>query len=245
MRKDEIFRNALNNYNYHQVVVVKQLDKNGNVVGVYHREWDNVFDDFGKQVSRATYVSPVSLKRISVGEEEATRFEQTLFTTEVGAGYDFEYLDHTLVDKITAYVFSVRPKQIEPGKHYFQGTIWVDDQDLQVVKADGRRVPAIRSVENGVIRETLFPHFVEYRQQIDGKYWFPTVDFSDDTLQFAFGSVHVEVLVKYSNYRSFGAESRVMSSESDLELPVISHQDDAKNSASRVLGRRHRAGRTK
>jgi len=106
-------------------------------------------------------------------------------------------------------------------------------------------VPAIRSVENGVTRETLFPHFVEYRQQIDGKYWFPTVDFSDDTLQFAFGPVHVQVLVKYSNYRSFGAESRVMSSESDLELPVISHQDDAKNSASRVLGRRHRAGRTK
>ncbi|PYV24425.1 MAG: hypothetical protein DMG24_11550, partial [Acidobacteria bacterium] len=65
----------------------------------------------------------------------------------------------------------------------------------------------------------LFPHFVEYRQQIDGKYWFPIVDFSDDTLQFAFGRVHVQVSVKYSTYRSFGAESRLMSSESDLAVP--------------------------
>jgi len=217
--KDAIFRKALNNYSYHQAVVVKQIDENGKVVGVYHREWDNVFDDNGKQISRATYAPPASLKRISIKEEGATGFEQILFTSEVGADCDFEYLDHVQVDKITAYVFSVRPKQIEPGKHYFEGTIWVDDQDLQVVKADGRRVPAMRAVDNRTIRETLFPHFVEYRQQIDGKYWFPTVDFSDDTLQFAFGRVHVQVSVKYSTYRSFGAESRLMSSESDLAVP--------------------------
>jgi hypothetical protein len=219
LRKDEELRRVLNNYNYHQLVIIKQLDKKCNVVGSYHREWEVVFDDKGTKVSRVTYTKPASLKRIRVTEDGAQPFDQTLFSTEVRQDYEFKYLDHVPVDKVTAYMFSARPRKIGSGKHYFEGTIWVEDQDLQVVKVDGRRVPPLRTVKRGIVEETLFPHFVEYRQEVDGRYWFPTVDFSDDTLQFAFGPVHVQVLERYSDYKLFGAESQVMSAMSNLIFP--------------------------
>ena len=219
LRKDEAFRRSLNNYNYHQLVMIKQLDEKRNVVGIYQREWDVVFDDRGNKISRVTDTKPASLKRIHVTEDDAQSFDQTLFSTDIRQDYEFKYIDHIRADKVTAYVFSARPKKIEPGKHYFEGKIWVEDQDLQIVKVEGKRVPSLRTAKRGLIEETLFPHFVEYRQQVDGTYWFPTVDFSDDTLQFAFGRVHVQVLVQYSNYRPFGAESHMMTSMSRLIFP--------------------------
>jgi len=212
LRNDELFREALNNYTYRQIVTVKQLDERRRVIGVYRREWDIVFDDQGRKISRETYAPGISLARIRITQKDAEYFGQALFPTDVLPEYDFAYLDHVQVDKITAYVFSVGPKKMEPGRHYFEGRIWVDDQDLGIVKVEGRQVPLLKSVQNGVITETLFPHFVEYREQIDGRHWFPTVAFSDDTLQFAFGPAHVQVLVRYSNYKAFGAESHVISS---------------------------------
>ena len=234
--KDEAFRTALNNYNYHQLVIIKQLDESRNVVGVYHREWDVVFDDRGRKISRVVYAKPGTLKHIAVTEDNTQYFEQALFPTETRQDYDFKYVDHVRADKVTAYVFSARPKKIEPGKHYFEGTIWVEDQDLQIVKAEGKRVPSLRTAKRGLIEETLFPHFVEYRQQVDGTYWFPTVDFSDDTLQFAFGRVHVQVLVQYSNYRPFGAESHMMTSMSRLIFPGNTSDGQLAESGAPIVG---------
>jgi hypothetical protein len=219
LRKDDALRKALKNYNYHQLVTVKQLNEKRNVVGIYQRGWDVVFDDQGRKISRVSYTKPASLRHIRVSEDNSRYFEQALFPTEIQQDYEFKYLSHVALDKVTTYVFSAGPTRIEPGKHYFEGTIWVEDQDLQVVKADGKCVPSLRTIQRGIVEETLFPRFVEYRQQVDGTHWFPTVDFSDDTLQFAFGHVHVQVLVEYSQYRPFGAESHVMSSMSNLILP--------------------------
>ncbi len=82
-----------------------------------------------------------------------------------------------------AYVFEVSPKKIEKDKRYFEGTIWVDDRDLQIVKTYGKAVPDRRSGDN----ENLFPKFETYREQIDGEYWFPTYTRIADTLDFKSG----------------------------------------------------------
>ena len=55
--------------------------------------------------------------------------------------YDIKYLGHVKVDEITAYVFCIRPKEIEKNRQYFQGVVWVDDRDLQIVKSEGKQVP--------------------------------------------------------------------------------------------------------
>src|SRR5207248_8620511 len=102
------------------------------------------------------------------------------------------------------YVFDVTPKFLSDKSRldalkrsnseggYFEGRIWVDDQDYQIVKARGKSVPQFKQ---------RFPTFETYREQIDGRYWFPTYSYADDTLTFGSGEViHIRLRVKYSDF---------------------------------------------
>ena len=109
------------------------------------------------------------------------------------------------VDEITAYVFSIRPKEIKKGRLYFQGTVWVDDRDLQIVKSEGKSVPEVRKG-----KENLFPRFITYREQIDGKYWFPTFTIADDKLYFSSGAVRIKQVIRYTDYKQFKAKTRIL-----------------------------------
>src|SRR6266478_5570018 len=44
------------------------------------------------------------------------------------------------VDELSTYVFDVAPKKLEKNQRFFQGRIWVDDKDLNIVKSDGKAV---------------------------------------------------------------------------------------------------------
>ena len=80
----------------------------------------------------------------------------------------------------------------------------MDDRDFQIVKTEGRSVPDTRKG-----RENLFPKFVTYREQVDGRYWFPTYTRADDFLHFKSGDVRVRIILKYSDYKRFGAKTRI------------------------------------
>ena len=108
-------------------------------------------------------------------------------------------------DEIDCFVFDVAPKTIEKGQRYFQGQIWVDDKDLQVVKTYGKAVPDIR----GKGPENLFPRFETYREQVDGLYWFPTYTRAVDTLQFSSGAQRIRQIIKYDNYKKFQADVKL------------------------------------
>jgi len=110
-----------------------------------------------------------------------------------------------MVDEIDCFVFDVAPKTIEKGQRYFQGQIWVDDKDLQVVKTYGKAVPDIR----GKGPENLFPRFETYREQVDGLYWFPTYTRAVDTLQFSSGAQRIRQIIKYDNYKKFQADVKL------------------------------------
>jgi hypothetical protein len=100
-------------------------------------------------------------------------------------------------------VFAIKPKQIVAGKRYFSGTAWVDDQELQIVKTYGRPMGKKRNAGS------QYPKFETYREQIDGKYWFPTYTVSTDTLVFDNSIVPIKMTIKYQDYKRFGAESDI------------------------------------
>src|SRR5205085_3366536 len=106
----------------------------------------------------------------------------------------------------SAYVFDVAPKTIEKKQRYFQGRIWVDDTDLQIVKSYGKAVPEGRT-KKGV--EQAYPQFETFRENIEGHYWFPTYTRSDDELHFTGGAVHIRMTVRYANYKRFGATIKI------------------------------------
>ncbi|HYO81455.1 MAG TPA: hypothetical protein VES20_08650, partial [Bryobacteraceae bacterium] len=103
------------------------------------------------------------------------------------------------------YVFAVKPKSMEPGKRYFSGQIWVDDRDLMIVKSYGRSIGVLKKNE-----DQQFPKFETYREQIDGKYWFPTYTTANSLLHFKDNTVRIRQTVKYEDYKQFGAESRII-----------------------------------
>ncbi|MBI1983823.1 MAG: hypothetical protein HYS61_06460 [Acidobacteria bacterium] len=206
--KEKLFKEARDNYTFHQINKVQQLDPDGNTVGVFQQEWDILYDDGGGRIERVTYAPPDTLKGLIVTKEdlESMRNVQPFVLTSDELGeYDVKYLGHVKVDEITAYVFSIRPKQLVKGRVYFQGTVWVDDRDLQIVKSEGKTVPEMKTKKG----ENLFPRFTTYREQIDGKFWFPTYTLADDTLYFAHGPIRIKQVIKYTDYKQYKATTKI------------------------------------
>ena len=104
-----------------------------------------------------------------------------VLTTEDLPKYDVTYVGRQKVDELETYVFEAKPKTLEKGKRYFQGKVWVDRQDLQIVLVNGITVP--QDKRRG--HEDLSPPFTTYYEQVDGKYWFPTYTKAEGNLHFA------------------------------------------------------------
>ena len=126
-----------------------------------------------------------------------------LTTGEIGE-YDIRYLGKQNADEIPCYVFAVKPKKMVQGKRYFEGQIWVDDRDLQIVKTYGKGVGLLKKGS-----DNQFPKFETYREQVDGKYWFPTYTTANDTLHFQSGPQRIKMTVKYEDYKRFEGRSTI------------------------------------
>ena len=120
--------------------------------------------------------------------------------------YHVRYLGRENIDEIGCFVFAVKPKKLEAGKRYFQGQVWVDDRDLQIVKSYGRGT-GVR--KKGV--DFRYPKFETYREQVDGKYWFPTYTIANDVLQFDTGqNTRIKQVVTYSDYKQFKSDTNII-----------------------------------
>jgi len=202
------FKAERDNYTYTQEVLVEDVAPNH---GEYRLTSDIVFTPAGKRYEQVTFAPASSLVDFSLSPEDARDLENVqpfVLTAEDLPKYDVQYVGREKIDDLNTYVFRVAPKKIEKGQRYFQGTLWVDDQDLAVVKSDGKAVPDLK--------ENLFPRFVTYRENIAGKFWFPTYTHADDILHFSSGDVHIRMTVRYKNYKRFGSTIRLGESK---ELP--------------------------
>lgn len=210
--KEAEFKLARDNYSYKQTVVVRDYKENGRPGGEYRRNSEVIFLDSGERFEKVTYEPPSTLSRISITREDLHDIESIqpfVLTTEDLPQYVIEYRGKEKIDELTTYVFEVRPRKIQKGLRYFQGTVWVDDVDLQIVKTRGKAVPDLRD-DRG---ENLFPVFETYRENIDGKYWFPTYTRADDTLRFSSGPVRITILIRYSDYKKRAVTSRIVGAE--------------------------------
>jgi hypothetical protein len=199
--KELEFRAARANYAFRQEVRVQELGTSDRVVGEYQTSTDIYFDEKGKRAERIVYAPQPTLRRISMTKEDLQNLRDiqpfVLTSDDIGK-YNLKYGGREKIDEIGTYVFDVSPKVMEKGQLYFEGKIWVDDQDFQIVKTYGKPVPDLISKDN----ENLFPRFETYREQIDG-YWFPTYTRSLDTLDFSSGAVKIRQIVRYTNYKRF------------------------------------------
>jgi len=205
--KEAEFREARNNYTYRQSVKMEELDAGGNPSGGKWEEVDDIiFTPEGKRMEKVVYAPVISLAHLTLTPQDVQDLRDVqpfvLTTTDVGE-YNVNYLGREKLDEIGCYSFSVKPKKMDTGKRYFEGEIWVDDRDLQIVKTYGKGV--------GLVSKTnQFPKFETYREQIDGKYWFPTYTHADDTLHFPDGSSQrIKMTVQYRDYKRYEGRSTI------------------------------------
>ncbi len=162
-----------------------------------------VFDDKGVRdvqiLRRADNLRSVSFTRED--EEVIDNLQPFALTTKELPFYDLNYEGKERVDELTCYVFAVKPKSTKGNKIYFEGKIWVDDEDLQIVRTVGKPVPQKKN--------NLFPDFETIRQMIDSKYWFPVWTHADSQLHFPGQTVRVEETITYDDYKHFGSKATI------------------------------------
>ena len=208
--KEKQFKEAREQYTWRQDVMVETPEDGGR----YRMVTDILFDDRGKRVEQVVLAPQSSLQLVQLTREDLDDIEKRLpfvLTSDEIGEYDILYVGQQQEDELHTYVFDVAPKHIDKGKRYFQGRIWVDNQDFQIVKTRGKNVPDIVSKSG----ENLFPPFTTWRQTIDSQdgtgqtYWFPAYTKTDADLHFKTGDVHIVQIVKYTNYKRFGSKIKI------------------------------------
>ncbi len=87
------------------------------------------------------------------------------------AHYDFGYVHREFLGDVRCIVFDVTPKK-GSGKGRFQGRIWVEDQDFNIVRMNGTYVP---HPENA-----YFFHMDSWRINAVAGYWVPAYVYSEE-----------------------------------------------------------------
>lgn len=213
--KEKEFAQARENYTWRQTVIVQTLDGD-TVDGEFKQVYDVLFDTKGRRTQQVVFAPQNTLQRVSMSPSDYQDIENRLpfvMTTDDLPEYNVLYVGKQKEDELGTYVFDVAPKTMDKGKRYFQGRIWVDDRDFQIVKTHGLNVPQIHKKNN----EDLSPPFTTWREQVDGRYWFPTYTLADDTLHFSNQDVRIKEIVKYQNYKRYGSNVKITYEGQEVE----------------------------
>ncbi|HEV2800425.1 MAG TPA: hypothetical protein VGW12_08010 [Pyrinomonadaceae bacterium] len=214
--KEATFRTALNQYSFKREAIVQTIGMGGQISGEYKRVSRFVFDDSGKRYEKIEQFPIPTLTEIELSAEDLEDLSgvQTFALEPAKINfYNIKYVGKEKIDDLNLYVFDVEPKVMpDPKKtkeRFFKGRVWVDDVDLQIVKVRGKGVPEKKNER--------YPTFETYREQVDGKFWFPTYTYADEELVFNNGSVvHIRMRITFSDFARPRAKVKVLDEGQDI-----------------------------
>lgn len=208
--KETRFRRALNSYSFKRDALIQTLGMGGQVTGEYHRVSQFTFDDQGNRFEKISFFPMPSFGGVTQEDlEDLGGISPFALEPAMIDRYNIKYVGKEKIDELNLYVFDVSPKVLpDPKKikdRLFLGRIWVDDQELQIVKTRGKGVPETKI--------NKFPNVETYREQIDG-YWFPTYSYADEELIFDNGEpLHIRLKVRYTDFALAKADVKVIELE--------------------------------
>lgn len=224
-KKESELREIWKEYAYTQESKLQVIGPADTISGEYYQVSEFVFNDAGTRIERIIKAPPSTLDQagLTMTAEDKNSFinlQPFALAAEDLPNYFVSYVGKEKVDELNTYVFDVIPK-VMSNKHeldrlrkqqiegkFFQGKIWVDDQDLQIVKTAGKTVPEFKQ---------RFPKFETYRENIDQRFWFPTYTYGDDNLEFDNSRIHVRMVVKYKNYRHFQSDVKILNDTEEVK----------------------------
>lgn len=214
--KEGEFRNALKSYAFRRKAVIQTIGMGGQVTGMYRRDSFMSLTGDGTRIEKILFFPMPTMKEITITPtdlEDLGGVNPFALEPAVVPQYNFVYVGKEKIDELDLYVFDVSPKVVPTVKskiRLFSGRIWVDDADLQIVKSKGKAVPEDKN--------NKYPIVETWRENVDGKYWFPSFSTSDDELVFDNGSaVKFRMRVNYTGYNVGKSEVRILDDEETVE----------------------------
>lgn len=210
--RESLFREALGNYSFDRSAVIRTIGMGGQFTGEYRRDSTLTFTSSGERFERIKFAPVSTLTEIEVTAadiENMGGIDPFAIEPRQASKYNFTLLGKEAIDEIDTYVFEVTPKVVPQFKkgveRLFSGRVWVEDRDYNIVKTKGKAVPE---------GDERFPMMETWRENVDGKYWFPAYISSNDELVFKSGQVvKMWVRVKYNKYAVGRTDVRVVEEE--------------------------------
>lgn len=193
--KEDASALAFRTYTYKLAVRVVEYNAKGEAAGESQLVSEVYTKETGERVGRPVEEPTSELNTVNFTLGDLVEFASLpMFplTTDQLFKYDIVYVGKQKVDEIDAYAFNIKPKNVDRRDRRFEGVVWVDDRDLEVVKTYGKFVTE-------VISDEPFALFETYREVVNGMR-LPTYVRSDGEKKVGEATVSLRLTLRYSDY---------------------------------------------
>jgi hypothetical protein len=218
-KKEEVYQAARPRYAYRKTIRIQEFGPDGRPTGEYTATYDAVRSADGQLYERAIAAPESTLQYIQFDPEDAqllTRIPAYPVTANQLTKYNLQYLNTEKVDEVDCYIFQVSPKTLDRQRPLFDGVIWIDQKYLEVVKTYGKWVTDLGEMHPPTLP---FGMFETYRENVDGKYWFPDYSRAEGTYKMQDRDIPIRVTIKWTNFKPFPPQPVLPNSPSSPAQP--------------------------
>ena len=205
--KEDQYLTARAGYGYRKTTRIDEFDHEGRLIGQFLSVSETIRAPNGRVVNKVVEHPQSSLHLVPLEPEDAKELDRIppfpLVSSQLPK-YNLKYIGEEQIDEINCYIFQVKPKGVDRTTAYFDGIAWVDQKYLEVVKTYGKWVNELGDVH---IANLPFTTYETYRENVDGKYWFPSYQRSDDTVHLKEGDFPVRLVIKWAEFKVLPAAS--------------------------------------
>jgi hypothetical protein len=204
-KKEEVYQGARPTYAYREFIRIQEFGPDGRPGGEFTATYDAVRSGDGQLYERAIAAPEFTLQYLTFEPEDAQKLAHLpvyALTTSQLSRYNLQYLNTEKIDEVDCYIFQVAPKTLDRRQAQFDGVVWVDQKYLEIVKTYGKWVTDLGPLHPPTLP---FDMFETYRENVDGKYWFPDYARADATYKMKDYDVPIRVTIKWTQYKPFAA----------------------------------------
>jgi hypothetical protein len=206
-QKEEEYFAARPQFAYRKTIRIQEFAPDGSPAGEYTATYDAARTSDGKLYEKAIAAPQSTLEYLQLEPEEVQQLFRIpaypVLASQL-AKYSLQFLGSERVDEVDCYIFQVKPKTLDRQHPYFDGIIWVDQKYLEVVKTYGKWVTDLGEIHPPTLPFTMFE---TYRENVEGKYWFPNYTRSESFVKLKDRDVPIRFTVKWTNFKPYGPVS--------------------------------------
>jgi hypothetical protein len=220
-QKEDEYMTARPGYGFRKTIRIDEFDREGRLVGQFLTVSEAIRAPNGRVVNKVVEHPQSSLHLVPLEPEDVKELDRLppfpLNSSQL-AKYNLKFIGDEQIDEIPCYIFQVKPKGVDRTNNYFEGIVWVDSKYLEVVKTYGKWVNELGDVK---IANMPFTTFETYRENVDGRYWFPNYERSDETVHLKDGDFPVRLVIKWTEYKLLPASAPASPSASEAPAKPV------------------------